>query len=248
MQHRILQIVGIWRAERRRQLTIATFDCFLQISFSELFSQNEFVFCIFLAPVGVPAVAGIPCRQRPNQPFLFAHFAHTLRVASVWILRPWVNVWIWGLTLVFEILLCGWICKTKVSLRHWMWGLLGSQSLSQPSECCSSVLLICIHLHFFEFVFLYRSLVADFSVASISRHDWRNNWNAFSEDEFRLYRRMWWWNLVLNSDSHWKQMLTCCLKPGRFLGLLVAHVMASNNLQDFRGWSGPTEAPRLLLL
>lgn len=147
MQHRILQIVGIWRAERRRQLTIDTLDCvmvsdcFLQISFSELFSQNEFVFfCIFWAPVGVPAVAGIPCRQRPNQPFLFAHFAHTLRVASVWILRPWVNVWIWGLTLVFEILLCGWICKTKVSLRHWMWGLLGSQRVNLQNVAVQYVL------------------------------------------------------------------------------------------------------------
>ncbi len=40
---------------------------------------------------------------------------------------------------------------------------------------------------------------------------------------------------------------TCCLKPGRFLGLLVAHVMASNNLQDFRvcGPSGPTGTSKL---
>ena len=64
-----------------------SFKFHFQKSCSHLFSQDGFVFsCIFWAPVGVPAVAGIPCRQRPNQPFLFAHFAHTLRVASAWIL------------------------------------------------------------------------------------------------------------------------------------------------------------------
>ena len=58
-----------------------------------------------------------------------------------------------------------------------------------------------------NFCTVVSGVFGDFSVA-ISRHDWRNNWNAFS-DEFRLYRRVWWGNLVLNSeDPHavWSQV------------------------------------------